>query len=444
MGHCLAVQGPGGVSPCAKVLAPAVSQDEFQKVDWPAIMERLKNSPALPFFKQGMTQYYGLNYEEAIRNFKKAKEVDKTTAMAPWGIALAAGPNINLGMDRACHELACSEIECADSLAGGVKKKGCEPGGSTTALEKELISALKKRYPCPVKEGLTPKEAKDAADAAAEKYSKAMGDVWEKNKQDKNISTLYAESMMDLHPWDLYDRDGLPKREQTRTIVDVLKKSTGDFREAIGANHFYIHAVEGSNPYVGTIHPDDALPSANLLQTQVEKSGHLVHMSSHIYLLLGDYKKSLDVNIKGANNDVRQYSVACRGTYDMYTKDSKCPQLYYGHYLSHNYFFGSVSATFMGRSKDAITLACQTQDHVQRFMAYEPGLQRYMTATLMTMVVNRSWKAVCDETNCDGPNPSDPNSEPKFENCYSQGSSESRCYILRAIWYWARGMARRM
>jgi hypothetical protein len=435
---CHAMAGPGGISPCAKKLATAVRQEEFGKAYWPAVMDNLKSSPGLPFFRQGLTQYYGLDYEEAMRNFKEAKKDPSLTAMASWGIALAAGPNINLNMTDACLKLACEEIGCADSVAAGISKEGCAPGNAPSDLEKELIAALKKRYVC--KAGVLPKEA----DAAAKAYSDAMAVVSTKYPNDKNVSTLYGESMMDLYPWDQYDKAGLPIHN-TETIVRVLKSAIGTSEEAIGANHFYIHAVEASSPEpkIGNIHPVDALPSANLLQTQVTKSGHLVHMSSHIYLLVGKYMESLSANIKGSNNDVEQYGQACSGPYGNYTTNDKCPQLYYGHYLSHNYFFGSVSSTFLGQSKSAMALACDTQAHVQRFVSYEPALQRYLSAPLMTMVVNRNWDAICAETDCKGLNPSDPNFvPPKFENCYRQDSVESPCYVLRSIWYWARGMAR--
>lgn len=439
---CHAMAGPGGISPCAKTLAPAVHQGEFEKVDWPALMDNLKSSPGLPFFRQGLTQYYGLDYEEAMRNFKQAKKDPNLTAMASWGIALAAGPNINLNMTDACLKLACEEIGCAESVAAGISKEGCAPGkAATSPLETELIAALKKRYVCRAGE-LT--ESQEDAVVAAKAYSDAMAVVSTKYPSDKNVSTLYAESMMDMYPWDQYDKAGLPIHN-TETIVRVLKNATGTTEEAIGANHFYIHAVEAStpDPKIGSIHPVDALPSANLLQTQVTKSGHLVHMSSHIYLLVGKYMDSLSANIKGSNNDVDQYGKACGGPYGSYTKNDQCPQLYYGHYLSHNYFFGSVSSTFLGQSKSAIALACDTQAHVQRFVAYEPALQRYLSAPLMTMVVNRNWNSICAETDCNGLNPSDSKFvAPKFENCYRQDSVESPCYVLRSIWYWARGMAR--
>jgi hypothetical protein len=416
------------ISPCAKFLffAPAVRQDEFLKVSWPVV--KSNSEEALRFFSQGMTQYYGLNYEEAMRNFKGAKVADKTMAMASWGIALAAGSNINLTMDDSCHKLAKAEMDCALSLAGeGPQTKGCEKGASITAVELELIKALNKRYDYKVGD-------KAAGEIHAQQYSDAMAVLWKQNQKDQNVGALYAESMMNMHAWDLYEHNGDPK-PWTPAIVKVLGDSIGKPPDAVGPNHYYIHGIEGSTD------PKRAEPSANLLQTRVEKSGHLVHMSSHIYLLLGQYKNSLDANMKGAGNDVDQYGEACHGTYEMYTRNDKCPELYYGHYLSHNYFFGSVSSTFLGRSEQAMDLACDTSAHVKRFVIYEPGLQRYLTAPLMTMVVNRNWEAVCTETKCKEPDVKPPD----FEDCYLQGpfteDAASGCHILRSIWYWARGMA---
>jgi tetratricopeptide (TPR) repeat protein len=409
------------MSPCTKLsyFEPADRQPEqlqaaFRKVEWPAIKG---NNNSVNYFRQGMTQYYGLNYEEAMRNFKGAKKIDKTMAMASWGIALAAGSNINLDMTDACHVLAKREITHASSLAKEQSQEGCKKKRCITPLEKELIAALVKRYDYPV-------GAKTLAQKHAEEYRDAMAAVWEKHQTDKNISALYAESMLDVYPWDLYEKDGAPKPvREVPKILSVLRSSIGNVPEAIGANHYYIHAIEGSKK------PSDAEPSANWLQTQVEASGHLVHMSSHIFLLVGDYQKSLKANLKGKDDDLDQYRVACSGSYVEYTKNPKCPQLYYGHYLSHNYFFGSVSATFMGQSEEAMKLACATGAHVERFVTYEPGLQRYLTAPLMTLVVNRNWDAINNYP------------EPPAE-CYRQDpfKKDTGCHIVRAIWYWAKGM----
>jgi len=395
-------------SPCAKTLAPAVLQPDLQKVSWPVT----GNETAQKFFSQGMTQYYGFNYEEALRNFQGAAAADPSMAMASWGIALAAGPNINLGMDKECHWLAQQQSGKA------VDQAKMQPG--IRELERAVINALPLRYAYPV----TDKPDPDLVTKALKAYSEALGAKWEELKYDADFGALYAESLIELHPWDLYDKDHKPTSPDTDKILKVLKTAMAVDTEAVGANHYYIHAVEAGPT------PVDGLYSANLLQTRVKASGHLVHMPSHIYLLLGDYKKAVDSNVQASSVDFGQYVDACRGTFKDYTANDKCPQLYYGHYLSHNYFFGSVAATFSGQSRTAVTMACDTRAHVERFVANEPGLQRYMTAPLMTLVVNRNWDAIIAYR------------EPP-ETCYIQPpfQTPTGCHILRSIWYWARGMA---
>ena len=52
----------------------------------------------------------------------------------------------------------------------------------------------------------------------------------------------------------------------------------------LGANHYYIHAVEASP------HPERALAERRRAsQTLVPGAGHLVHMPAHVYVRTGDY-----------------------------------------------------------------------------------------------------------------------------------------------------------
>jgi tetratricopeptide (TPR) repeat protein len=384
-------------SPCTKEFEPAVLQPDLQKVPWAVT----GSEEARKFFSQGMTQYYGFNYEEAMRNFRGAAKADPGMAMASWGIALAAGPNINLGMDDECRLLARSESAKAIELA----KK--QPGISK--VEVELVNALPLRYADPVMETVA--------------YSVAMGRIWDKVPADANVGALYAESLLELRPWALFDGAHRPALDTDRVYL-VLKAAMLADANAVGANHFWIHTVEASAK------PGDALTSANLLRTLVPASGHLVHMPSHIYLLLGNYKAAVESNVNASGIDFGQYGEPCRGTFEEYSENAKCPQLYYGHYLSHNLFFRAVAATFLGRSKEALQSARETRAHAERFLANEPGLQRYMTAPLMTLVMNRSWEAILQEP------------EPPA-TCYLQEpfKQPAGCHILRSIWHWARGMA---
>ena len=41
-------------------------------------------------------------------------------------------------------------------------------------------------------------------------YSDAMGELSKRFPDDLDVATLYAESLMNLRPWRLYDKDGTP------------------------------------------------------------------------------------------------------------------------------------------------------------------------------------------------------------------------------------------
>jgi hypothetical protein len=52
-----------------------------------------------------------------------------------------------------------------------------------------------------------------------------------------------------------------------------------------GLLHLYIHLMEMSS------HPEAALDAANALRGLVPDAGHLLHMPTHIDVLLGDYQR---------------------------------------------------------------------------------------------------------------------------------------------------------
>jgi hypothetical protein len=100
---------------------------------------------------------------------------------------------------------------------------------------------------------------------------------------------LYAESVMDLYPWRLWTKDRKPTPGTEAiipTLESVLRRDPGH----LGANHLYIHALEGS-PW-----PERALASALLLPALAPRSPHLVHMPSHIFIHTGDYLKVVEAN----------------------------------------------------------------------------------------------------------------------------------------------------
>jgi tetratricopeptide (TPR) repeat protein len=276
------------------------------------------NSEAQRLFDQGFTLVFAFNHEAAIASFERAAELDPHAAMPFWGIAWAAGPNYNADMDDPRATQAFAAIEKAKALAA-----------TGPALEREYIDAMAVRYSADLKA--------DRA-ALAHRYSQAMGELSRRHPDDLDAATLYAESLMNLRPWQLWTLDGRPV-EGTERIVTVLESVLARAPDHIGANHYYIHTVEASNS------PQRALPSARRLETLAPGAGHLVHMPAHIYARTGDHAAAARANLAGAEAD------------RVYMKTAPPDSFYAMAYYSHNLHFLADSHMMQGRLADARTAA---------------------------------------------------------------------------------------
>ncbi len=246
--------------PAEKEAVPAVLMEGLGTLHHPV---STKNAEAQKFFDQGLRLIYAFNHDEALRSFKKAAELDPGLAMAYWGMALAVGPNYNVDAMEAQLKDAHTAISKAMAL-----------GKAAPRHEQDYIAALAKRY------AADPKTADKKKLAQA--YKEAMGDLAKRYPDDLDAATLYAESAMNLRPWDLWTLDGKPADgtvEILATLEGVLRRNP----KHMGACHYYIHAIEAS-PY-----PERALGPAERLGELAPAAGHLVHMPSHIYIRLGDF-----------------------------------------------------------------------------------------------------------------------------------------------------------
>src|SRR5262249_33289797 len=149
-----------------------------------------------------------------------------------------------------------------------------------SANERDYIAALSKRFSV---------EAKPDYKQLGRDYAEAMAALHSRYPDDLDAATLYADSLMNIHPWQLWTKDGKPG-EGTDEIVAVLESVLRRDPEHIGANHLYIHAVEAS------LQPERALPSAERLSRLNPSSGHLVHMPAHIYIRTGNYDAAATAN----------------------------------------------------------------------------------------------------------------------------------------------------
>lgn len=242
------------------------------------------NQEAQRYFNQGMMLAYGFNHAEAARSFFQASQLDSTCAMAYWGFAYVLGPNYNGGMEQDNFQRAYDSTIKAKSLT-----KNCTP------LEIALIEALSLRYQT------NPPTDRSLLDIA---YANAMEKVHKQFPTHPDIGALYADALMNLHPWDLYDKKTKKPKNWTPELVSVLEQLIKMNPKHPGAHHFYVHALEGSS------NPEKALSSANLLNDLVPGSGHLLHMPSHIYINTGDYHLGTLANLRAIEVD-SAYTTAC-------------------------------------------------------------------------------------------------------------------------------------
>ncbi len=206
---------------------------------------------AQSYFNQGLVLTFAFNHAEAIRAFERAAELDPASPMPLWGIAYALGPNYNLPAGPDQLKLAHETVQQALQLAE-----------AAPARERAYVEALAARY-----------SSDPDADLAklAQDFSARMKALSEAYPDDLDAATIYAESMMNLNPWNLWTKDGQPWN-QTMEIVAVLERVLMRDPSHPGANHLYIHAVEASP------HPEWALAAAKRLETIAPASGQLVQM----------------------------------------------------------------------------------------------------------------------------------------------------------------------
>jgi tetratricopeptide (TPR) repeat protein len=342
----------------------------------------IKSELAQKYFDQGIILAYGFNHEEAFRSFEEVTRLDSNCAMAYWGMAYVLGPNINLPMDVGVVHTAYEAIQKAISLLD-----------NETQREKDYVMALSERYSAEALEDRTPLD---------QAYSDAMRNLSAKYPEDLDAATMFAESIMDLHPWDYWLKDGTAK-PWTPELVTILEGVIQKNPDHHGANHLYIHVVEASK------NPQQGLASADKLRFLAPGAGHLVHMPAHIYIRTGKYHEGSLANIRAVKSD-EEYINQCnqQGFYPL-------------SYYPHNYHFLWATATLEGDSKTAIDAALKTSqkppDSLMDACGYQT-LQHFAAIPLYAYITFGKWDEILNY-----PQPQD-----------------KRPY-MQAVWHYARAMA---
>jgi tetratricopeptide (TPR) repeat protein len=208
-------------------------------------------------------------------------------------------------------------------------------------------------------------------------YAHAMRELSKRYPDDLDVATLYAESLMDLRPWKLWGLDGRPA-EGTEEILAVLESVLRRYPNHVGANHYYIHAVEASP------HPEWGLASAKRLETLGPAAGHLVHMPAHTYFRVGDYSASARSNALAAEID------------RVYLRDTKTTgSMYDILYYAHNVQFLAAAYSMEGRFADAKQAADELAAHISPMVLGNKSMaEPYVATPIFVLLRFHRWDEV--------------------------------------------------
>lgn len=285
---------------------------------------------AQTWFDRGLIWTYAFNHEEAVQCFEKAVEHDPNCAMAYWGIAYSLGPNYN----KPWEDFEENELRASVNRAFHATGEAVRLSENATPVERALINTLTSRYPA--------REPSSDCSIWNIDYVNELRQVYENHSEDLDIATLFADALMLQTPWALWDQatgqpaDGSFTVEAVNVLENALQAPEAD--DHPGALHMYVHLMEMS-PY-----PERAMEVGEKLALTVPDAGHLLHMLSHIDVLLGNYQRALDSNTAAIIADEK--FVAQEGPINFYTL-----------YRAHNYHFKIYAAMFLGQSEVALRTA---------------------------------------------------------------------------------------
>jgi hypothetical protein len=136
----------------------------------------------------------------------------------------------------------------------------CRPGFDNRSSLKDKVSQRERLY--------------IEATAAAEEA--------DKNKNPGSSASELWHQIVKQYPEDIQARIFQSQVVNHAETLSILESILKEKPEDSAANHYYIHALEGTD------HPEQALHSAEILASLAPASGHMVHMPGHIFFRLGD------------------------------------------------------------------------------------------------------------------------------------------------------------
>lgn len=322
---------------------------------------------ARALFNEGLLHIFGFHHEEAAKCFLLCLRIAPDCVLAHAMVALCYSPNYNFRgqayydstnyFDLAPPYSQQNSLTDPDGFGPfpsqqmaeyhtrlAVEKTNRLKGtcGEISDVEQMLVTALRIRTCRP---GVDPSIADEVI---GRPYANEMRKVYEKYPNDPEVAFMFSDSLMVLNAWQLYEfPTGRPLTPDVKEIEKVLQTSLDKHPEHVGLCHLYVHLSE---MYCD---PGRALAACEPLRNQIPDSGHLIHMATHIDVLVGDYEGVVRWNIAAIEADKRAMEAV---------SDTAGRSAFYFGYIVHNFhmlvygaILGGMQAIGMQYSKELNT-----------------------------------------------------------------------------------------
>ncbi|KAF4963071.1 hypothetical protein FSARC_8873 [Fusarium sarcochroum] len=342
--------------------APRDSSDPYYDLGHFSIKVSTKSSEAQIWFNRAMLWTYCFNHDEAIFCYKQCVAHDQDLALAYWGLAFCSGPNYNKTWRLFDEKDRLSAIEKCYTFS----KQALQRVNSAAPWERALIEALECRYP-----DSNPNRDLAACDRA---YADAMRVAYRKYGEGSfDITTLLADALMNVAPRKMFNTaNGQPIPDTPVHEVKGLLEATLQIpgvEKHPGVAHMYIHLMEMSAT------PEAALFAADMIRDQVPDTGHTYHMPAHIDVLIGDYRRAVEYNLKATIADDKYF-------------EKNGSLTFYSYYRLHDYHSLIYAAMLCGKSKAALSATDRMEATItERLLRIEtPALANWMEFFLAVRV----------------------------------------------------------
>lgn len=342
---------------------------------------------ARQYFDQGLRLLLSYQHEWAANCFLKCIDLSPNCALASALLAFSHGPNYNF-KGAAYYELSYpvavqadkdeylshpfpsqivadkysrNAVEKVQQLKQLNAREGLMHGRpqAVTEVEESLIHAFRILASNP---GMDAAEAEEKKDKP---FASFMRNVYHKYREDPEVAYVYISAMMTIHAWNLFEYPtGKPQSSDIPEILEALENSLRIFPNHVGLCHMYVHICEMSS------FPERSLRACEVLRSTFKEAGHLVHMPSHIDVLIGDYESCVKVNILGifADKKAMKLSPETAGT----------TSFYFG-YMVHNYHMLVYGSILGGFEKIAMEYSMELNSYVnEKLLTDRPDLAVYL------------------------------------------------------------------